>query len=306
MRIPRFIFMAVAVFLMLAAVVLAADESEPKRLPPVTDEVQPVSAPAEDVTAQAEGARVEPVVEEIKPGVLSGAADLSWYEWVLPTHWHVPAPWESSFELGMDGSKGDSDTLTLRGGANLKRKVDWSNLRMDMAYVRGSTFSEQTKHNAKLDVNHDWLFKDSRWTAFGKMWLVYNEFTDYHARLTLNTGAGYLFIDNGQVKLKGQVGGGTSRRFRGLDRRWVPEAVMGMEYDHKLNDRQKLHAEVNYLPVWSDFNDYRVRTEASWEVLLDKKTNMSLKFRVTDRYEGSSNPSSPNILHYSMLLLWKI
>lgn len=307
-----------------------ADEGDSlRRLPPVTSGAQtdsatekvppdaPVAAvaaavaenktpPGASAAADTPDNDADPAAEEIDLGILSETEDLSWYQWVLPNNWHISKPWESSFELGMDGSKGDSDTLTLRGGANVKRKVDWSNLRMDIAYVRGSNFSQEIKHNANLDVSHDWLFKDSPWTAFGKMWLVYNEFTDYHTRLTLNTGAGYLFIDNKQVKLKGQLGAGASRRFRGLDRQWVPEGVMGMEYDHQLNERQKIHAEVNYLPAWNDFNEYRVRTEASWEVLLDKKTNMNLKFRITDLYEGDSNPSSPNILHYSMLLLWKL
>lgn len=229
-----------------------------------------------------------------------------WYEWLTPHAWALEDPWDASFQLGMDGTNGNTETFTFRGGANLKRKVDWSDLRIDMTYVRGSNDRIQTKHDAQLNVGHDWLFGDGPWSMFAKMQLEYDEFKAFDVRLVLNSGVGYLLLNRDLTTLKARAGAGTSREFNGPDNRWVPEAVMGLEFEHKLTERQKLRATVEYFPTWDNFTDFRLRTDAGWQVLLDEATNMSLKLGLLDRYDSTPNGRRPNDLDYSLLLLWEL
>ncbi len=232
--------------------------------------------------------------------------DLTWYEWVLPNHWYIPKPWDATFELGIDATDGNSETLTFRTGADFKRKIDWSDLRIDVNYVRGSANRVETKNHAQLGVHHDWLFKDSRWSLFGVARVDYDQFRAFDARLTLNSGAGYRFIDKDATTFKGRAGAGTSREFNGPNDRWEPEAVFGIDFDHKLSERQKIRAVVDYFPNWYDFNDYRMRSKFEWQVLLDKATNMNLKLRIVDRYDSTPYDRRPNDLDYSLLLLWEL
>ena len=51
---------------------------------------------------------------------------------------------------------------------------------------------------------------------------------------------------------------------------------------------------------------YRVRTDAGWEMLLDERTNMSLKLGVINRYDSRDSGPHPNALDYTLLLLWKM
>ncbi len=82
--------------------------------------------------------------------------------------------------------------------------------------------------------------------------------------------------------------------------------MFGVELDHKLTSRQKLRATAEYYPEWGDFNKYRIRADAGWEVLLDEATNMSLKLGVINRYDTRDSGPRPNALDYTLLLLWKL
>ncbi len=229
-----------------------------------------------------------------------------WYDWAIPASWHLPEVWESSFELGIDGSEGNSTTLTFRSGVKFHRKVDWSDLKISISYVKSTAEYVETKHNAQLDAHHDWLFTDSPWSLFGKMILVYDEFRPFDLELTLNSGVGYRFVDTESTTFKGRLGSGATRQFNGPDNTWRPEAMLGIDFEHKFSERQKFHATCEYFPEWGDFDSYRVRTDAGWEVLLDKATNMNLKLGIIDRYDSQAGGSKPNALDYSLLLLWKL
>jgi hypothetical protein len=47
-------------------------------------------------------------------------------------------------------------------------------------------------------------------------------------------------------------------------------------------------------------------TEASWEISLDKPSNISLKLSATDRYDTTPNGTDPHLVNYSVLLLLKL
>ena len=80
-----------------------------------------------------------------------------------------------------------------------------------------------------------------------------------------------------------------------------------MDYLHKISDRQRLNITVDYYPAWEDFANYRLVTQASWELLLDEATNLSLKVGVLDRYDSTPGIGlQENDLDYFITLLWKL
>jgi hypothetical protein len=62
----------------------------------------------------------------------------------------------------------------------------------------------------------------------------------------------------------------------------------------------------DYYPAWEDFHDYRLVTNAYWEILLDDQTNLSLKLGAVDRYDSTPNGALPNDIDYFVTLLWKL
>lgn len=227
-----------------------------------------------------------------------------WYR-QYPWMWIPWSGWVNSVEFGLNGSDGNSETASLQAGADLQRITDAYTFAIDLDYQRTQASGVETQNNGRLNVDYDRLLAGSSWSAFGKMGLEYDEFKTFDLRLNLNTGLGYYWLRNDVSTLVTRFGAGASREFGGPNERWVPEAVFGYEASHQLTERQKLKGKLDYFPEWSNFNNYRLVSDVSWEILLDGVDNLSLKLAATNRYDSTPEGAKPNDLFYSALLLWK-
>jgi len=215
-----------------------------------------------------------------------------------------PKIWDGSFELGLDGSEGNSQRLNFRCGVEAKRKTETDVLKLDLDYHKNTSHSEETAHRAYFDWRYEWLFKESSWTWFGHGTVDYDEFKAFDVRVSIDAGLGYQLIDTEKTSLLGRCGGGWSREVGGPDDDYVPEATFGSELEHEFSSRQKLTASIEYTPDVSDFGDFRVNTKAGWEFLLDETMNLSLKLSVLDRYDSTPHDAKANDVDYSVTLLW--
>ena len=80
---------------------------------------------------------------------------------------------------------------------------------------------------------------------------------------------------------------------------------MGLDLKRQLTKRQNFSMTVDYYPEMDFVQQFRLVTEASWEMLLDEEGNLSLKFNARDEYDSTPEGSRPNDLNYAFLLLWK-
>lgn len=244
---------------------------------------------------------VTPSGEAYVPGAYDG------YTWYNPTTWLAGPYWEKGIELGINGSKGNAEAFSLLSAARLRRETDRSIWGVDVVYAKTEAADILTQHYAFLNSRFDYKLGDSRWSLWNVTRLEYDEFKAFDLRLALNGGLGYDIIRNDRRKLTARFGAGASREFGGGNEEWVPEAVFGGDYLHKISDKQRLAITVDYYPAWEDFADYRIVTQASWELLLDEATNLSLKIGVLDRYDSTPGPLlEPNDLDYFITLLWKL
>lgn len=226
--------------------------------------------------------------------------------WYQPAYWFGQTSWDRSMEVGINGSDGTSESMSMRVGGTLHRKTDWNKFDLDIIYNQTSSNGTQTQNNGLLDARHDWFLGESPWTLFISTSVLYDEFQAFDLRFAANSGVGYQFIETNRANLIGRFGAGTSREFGGPDKRWVPEAIFGAEHSFNINEVQKIVAKIDYLPDWADFSNYRMVSDIGWELLLDAETNLSLKLSVTDRYDSTPNGAEPHLLNYGVLLLWKL
>lgn len=215
-----------------------------------------------------------------------------------------PKIWEGGVELGINGTDGNSESLNLRSGGKIKRKTDRNISSLDIDYHRNSNASAVTANRAFLEGRSEWLFQNSPFTWFVHGTVDYDEFAAFDTRLAADTGLGYRLIKSETTTLTGRFGAGVSHEINSPDERYVPEAVFGMEFEHKLSRRQKLSFSTEYTPAWADFNDFRLYSKAAWEVLLDEERHLSLKAAALDRYDSTPQGKKPNDIEYSLMLLW--
>lgn len=254
----------------------------------------PVELPAEKPIA-------EQVVEEAAAEAIT--ATPTWYEL---RYWLGADPWDAGVELGINGSNGNNDVFSMRVGGHAKRTTKYWKLDSSLIYNKNHTNGLETQNNGKHDLRLDRILAESPWTLFVLENLIYDEFQTYDLQLSLNTGVGYQWIKNDATDLLTRVGAGATREFGGVNDDWQPQALFGLDFSRQLTKMQKLTAKVDYFPEWEDFNQYRVVSDFSYQVDLDRPKNVSLKFSLIDRYDSTPDGVEPNSLDYAVLMIWKL
>jgi putative salt-induced outer membrane protein YdiY len=215
--------------------------------------------------------------------------------------------WTGSVEAGLNGSTGNSEVLNARAAVTGERKTDLMITKASATYVRAQESGTTTKNRFELAARNDWIFeKGSPWRYFITGTYDYDDFQDWQHRITLGNGIGYAFIDDDTTLLVGRAGIGVRREFGGSNDDWTPEGIFGADLSHKLTERQKITASIDYYPSLEDFmDDYRIVTKAAWEVLVDPEIKMSLKVGAEHRYDNTPGPNTKrNDLDYFALLVW--
>ncbi len=238
-------------------------------------------------------------------------ADVTEPEFVIPEVDEVLAPkcpsqpvWSGGVEFGANGTEGNSQTFDFRFGVDAKRKTELNILTADLDYVKKTSSGEESAHRSYLDWKHERLFQESPWTAVTHGTVDYDEFKSYDVRTTVDLALGYRLVDTEITSFTARAGGGVAHEYGGPGEGWTPQAVFGMAYEHKINDRHKFTGDLEYTPEIESFSDYFMTSRASWEMVVDADMNLSLKLSVKNRYDSTSNDAEANDLDYSAVLLW--
>ena len=265
------------------------------RLPPVGEMVPPVVPPQPEVI-DPPGEPASEAPEEILP-----AESDSW--WMFPASWYKP--WEGSAELGLNGTEGNSQTFNIRAGAKAKYTQPWIEQTYEIIHVDNSADGVKTASNGFFDGRIVFPFPETKWSYFVHGRAEYDEFRNYDLRVSGDTGLAYDVWKTDLSKLQLRSGLSTSREIGGAENRFVPELAFGMDLSHKLDDRQKISLVVDYYPAVDDFmEDYRINTNASWEIVVSKAWGLSAKLSAIDRYDNTPQGRRPNDLNYAALMLW--
>jgi hypothetical protein len=254
-----------------------------RRLPDIFSTSPPLPAPPEATTEAVTG----DIVVEVTPAE------------------PPPKIWEGSFQFGLAGTEGSSETFNTRFGANFKSDVPGSVLTMDLNYRRDSADGVTTADQLFLEGRHEWERDETPWSLFIHGSLELDQFKPFDYLVASDAGMSYRFVKSDTTKLKGRAGFGVSREIGGPDEKTIPEGLLGMNFERKINDWQNFKLSCNYFPSWEDFSMFRLIGRADWEFILSAAHNLSLKVGVVDRYNSTPNGGKANSLDYSTVILWK-
>jgi hypothetical protein len=284
--------LAAAVMLFLLRPAAAQDVAfqldELTRLPPVDSPVETLPPPTAAIAPEEWNGKFV----DLEPG---------WQVW-SPEFWD---PWEGSVELGLSGTEGNSQTFNVRFGLTAKHKTDFLHQTLQITSIQKSADGITTANTALLDGRLDWPMPASRWNYYLHGLVEYDQFKAFDYRFSGDTGFGYEFIQTARTTLIGRSGISTSVEVGGPDNRLNPELIFGGEFKHKFNPTHAIGGKVDYFPNVTDWRDFRLNSQASWEIALSQVWGLSLKLSVIDRYDSTPHGARPNDLDYSTLLLWQ-
>ncbi|MDP6447510.1 MAG: DUF481 domain-containing protein, partial [Pirellulaceae bacterium] len=137
--------------------------------------------------------------------------------WFSPTEWIQPVEWEGSIEVGINAAAGNSESLSMTTGFDLKRTTDLYEMATDLKYAKISNSGVETQHNALYNASIERFYGDTPWTTFGKLFLEYDEFKAFDMRIALNGGIGYKLWETDVSKFVTRFGAGVSHEIDGPD-----------------------------------------------------------------------------------------
>lgn len=227
-------------------------------------------------------------------------------EFWVPTIRIDKTVWDGTLEFGGHGTTGNTKTSRVFASLELERDTRLGELEIDLDYVRSKANNVVNKNHTLFDVGHQWLRDGNSLSWFAELGLEYDEFRPFDLRLTANGGIQKLFVDSDTTQLSWKFGAGISQEIGAPEDSIVPEAVFGVILEKQLTSRQRLEADVDYFPDWSNFTEFRIEAEASWRIVLDEQHGWSLKLAALDRYDSTPGDNKPNDFTYSLVLLWEI
>jgi len=203
--------------------------------------------------------------------------------------------WTNRFELSFTSTQGNSEQSNLRVGYTGERVTPESELSLDASYYYAEAESDVTNDQATAGALHDWILGDSPWSPFVEGRFDYDSFQSWEYRISGFGGMGYdLYEDDKQeVKLRG--GFGVTREFNSSRNEWIPEALLGVDYDLQFTDRQSLEFEGRYFPSLLDFSEFRATAKLGYRFDLEEVLEgLSLTAGVEFEHQSETDPGIEN------------
>jgi len=294
--------LAIALSLMLVALAAHAQElgwPGGERLPLPSDMHALEVAPLESVPAPPGASAAALAPPTMEPESLFVPPD--WELW-SGAFWD---PWEGNVELGLSGTEGNTQTFNVRFGMTAKHKTPLRVETLQITSIQKSVAGLRTANTALIDGRIEWPMPKSRWNYYVHGLTEYDEFRAFDYRFSADSGFGYEFIQNSKTTLIGRTGLSVSKEVGGNDGEVKPELAFGGEFKHKFNLNHSVSAKIDYFPNVTDFRDFRLNSQAAWEIALSHAWGLSLKLSVIDRYDATPQGALPNDLDYSTLVLWQ-
>ncbi|CAG1009400.1 hypothetical protein PHYC_03698 [Phycisphaerales bacterium] len=212
--------------------------------------------------------------------------------------------WTGSIDLGVNGSSGNSDTSNARIGVGAKRSTPWNVTTAGLLCSHAASDGAPAVTRAAATARHEWLFPNRPWGVFVLGGAEYDDSQDWDCRLSGFAGPSYRVVRTEHTEVKTRLGMGGSREFGGGRNEIVPEGLLGVDFEHRFDDRSRCFSTVELIPSLTEIPNYRVNAKAGYEILLDPKSKMNLKIGVEDRYNSDPGDSQRNSLEYFVTLGW--
>lgn len=214
--------------------------------------------------------------------------------------------WSKSLEFGLNGSEGNTRVTNLRAGGDLKYETADNVFTSDFNYALSYQQGVRAQHRAIWNMRDEIPLDGTDWNLFGSSILEYDEFRAVDFRLGIYAGLGYKMIDTKTTTMNWRVGAGASREWGGDTTRWIPEMVLGWNFEHQFDERQRFLVGADAYPSLERWGYWRLRARAAYEVLLCPSWGgLTLRLGIQDRYDSHPSGSKRNDFDYFTTLILK-
>jgi len=216
--------------------------------------------------------------------------------------------WKRRLELSADGSRGNSDTASVRVGFDGRYENTDRRWIVEADYYHATSNNGTSDNKFAIDVTRDWLTAGSPWFYFLKGRYDYDDFDTFRHRATVSGGVGYQFVKRDDFDLLLRVGAGGNYAWDaaadGVGDEFTPEGLVGVEGAWRIDLRFPLEFRNTFYPDLDDAGEFRNLSKLSLLVPIDVARSMYFKIGLENEYESQTlDDSRHNDLRYAASLV---
>ncbi|MEM7625714.1 MAG: DUF481 domain-containing protein [Planctomycetota bacterium] len=214
-----------------------------------------------------------------------------------PIYVEPPTPdffwgWAKTFEAGLNGSDGNSDTINFYARFTTGYEDKNHRWAIDANYFRGEDDGETTRDEGTLGALKDWLEPEEDYFYFAQARYEYDRFTDYESRATGAVGVGYQFIDDGEYSLLGRAGLGGNYEFGDVND-FIPELVFGIEFGWEIKEGHTFSAYNTIFPAIDPFfGEFRNNSGVAYTLKIDSTNGLSFRAGAENEFNSEVEPGT--------------
>jgi|GEM_PF-608657 len=205
----------------------------------------------------------------------------------------IPPHWKSTIAFGGSLTSGNSDTLGLNLAVGSEKIGEKNEFVLGAVATYGETDDETSTEKGSLFFNYKRMFGSSY--LYSDTELFHDKIALIKYRFTTAAGYGRYVIDNDRTKLGVELGVAYIHEdfedppedediVEELDSEDTFALRVSQTFEHQLSERAKIWQSLEYLPEFSDFDNYLLNATVGIEAALNHK--LSLRFAVEDRYNS--------------------
>ncbi|MFI4860523.1 MAG: YdiY family protein [Phycisphaerales bacterium JB063] len=212
--------------------------------------------------------------------------------------------WNRQISLGVNGAEGNSRNVNIRANFHTDYEDDTDRWIFDMLYRVSRSSGATTENRFQAELTKDWLLPEEDYFFWANGKFEWDDFEAWDNRISGFLGAGYQFVDNDTWNVRGRAGIGGNQTNGGNTNEFTFEALLGVEVDYVISDKQSV-AFTNYLYPSLEDSEFRNITTLAWQVQIDQDKGMSLQLGVANEYDSNApTGTKKNDFTYYAALVW--
>lgn len=202
--------------------------------------------------------------------------------------------WNQNIRVGLGFQEGQKSSSDLTASYHADRTKKEHEISFDASYRFSESENERTLNRFASAWGNKWFQSDSRWDIFTTLQFDWAEFQSWDQRLLGDFGVGIEIYTNteGQQKfiLTTRLGSGFRKEFNSVNDDFIPEGLLGLGFDWVISPKQKLVADSTWYPDYEDVSNYRLVTDASWNLQLNAKNDLTFSIGFHHEYNSVVDP----------------
>ena len=202
----------------------------------------------------------------------------------------TPSSWRQRITLGFSYQQSQFNSMDISTAYHAEKREGDNTVAIDLTYRFSESEDVRTTNWLSSSIANTWHGNQGDWDVFTTLKLDWSEFQSWDQRLIADGGFEFQLWSNDKIDsastLKGRIGLGARQEFDSINEDLIPEGLLGLKYQWEISDSQSLTADSTWFPDLNDSDNYRVVTNAKWNMQLESIENLRLSIGLLHEYDS--------------------